>query len=233
VAEERNTLQVAGSPGSAALAAFDTSVFDPAREAVGRRERGKRLCARGSDHTLRRGLSTSPLDVRKSRRRSALQYIENSALALRAAHYALALEPRDPKFLLFPMIHIGSSDYYAQVRARLKGCDLILFEGVRTFSGQMLSLAYRLVARRKRLNLVVQNAALPLSGLAPRLICADFSSAEFLENWSSFPWHLRLMLVLVPRYLARISISRQPENRLANISAQKTYSPVRTFSYVR
>jgi len=94
------------------------------------------------------------------------------------------------------MIHIGSSDYYAQVRARLKGCDLILFEGVRTFSGQMLSLAYRLVARRKRLNLVVQDAALPLSGLAPRLICADFSSAEFLENWSSFPWHLRLMLVL-------------------------------------
>jgi len=94
------------------------------------------------------------------------------------------------------MIHIGSSDYYAQVRARLKGCDLILFEGVRTFSGQMLSLAYRLVARRKRLNLVVQNAALPLSGLAPRLICADFSSAESLENWSSFAWHLRLMLVL-------------------------------------
>jgi pheromone shutdown protein TraB len=115
---------------------------------------------------------------------------------LRAAHYALAHASRQPKFLLFPMLHIGSSDYYAQVRTRLKGCDLILFEGVRTFSGQILTLAYRLVARRKRLNLVVQNVALPLKGLAPRLICADVSSGEFEESWASIPWHLRLTLVL-------------------------------------
>lgn len=94
------------------------------------------------------------------------------------------------------MIHIGSPEYYAEVRTRLKGCDLILFEGVRTFSGKMLTLAYRLVARRKRLNLVVQNVALPLRGLAPRLICADVSSGEFQENWASIPWHLRLALVV-------------------------------------
>jgi pheromone shutdown protein TraB len=94
------------------------------------------------------------------------------------------------------MIHIGSSDYYAQVRTRLKRCDLILFEGVRTLSGQMLTLAYRLIARRNRLNLVVQNVALPLKGLAPRLICADVSSGEFEENWANIPSHLRLALLL-------------------------------------
>ena len=94
------------------------------------------------------------------------------------------------------MIHIGSSDYYAQVRTKLKSCDLILFEGVRTFSGQVLTLSYRLIARRKRLNLVVQSVALPLKGLAPRLICADVSSGEFEENWTSIPWHLRLGLML-------------------------------------
>jgi len=94
------------------------------------------------------------------------------------------------------MIHIGSADYYAQVRTRLKGCDLILFEGVRTLSGQIITLAYRLVAHRKRLNLVVQNEALPLKGLAPRLICADISSGEFEEIWASIPWHMRLMLLL-------------------------------------
>ncbi len=94
------------------------------------------------------------------------------------------------------MIHIGSPEYYAEVRTKLKSCDLILFEGVRTLSGKMLTLAYRLVARRKRLNLVVQNVALPLRDLGPRLICADVSSGEFQENWASIPWHLRLMLVL-------------------------------------
>jgi hypothetical protein len=113
---------------------------------------------------------------------------------LRAAHYILAHERLRTKFLLFPMIHIGSSDYYAQVRTRLKACDLILFEGVRTLSGQMLTLAYRFVARRKRLNLVVQNAALPLKGVAPRLVCADVSPGEFQENWARIPWYIRLSL---------------------------------------
>jgi hypothetical protein len=94
------------------------------------------------------------------------------------------------------MIHIGSAAYYAEVRTRLKGCDLILFEGVRTPSGKMLTLAYRLVARRKRLNLVVQNVALPLKGLGPRLVCADVTSGEFRENWVGIPWHLRVLLVL-------------------------------------
>jgi hypothetical protein len=110
-------------------------------------------------------------------------------------------EQQDPKFLLFPMIHIGSSDYYTQVRTRLQGCDSILFEGVRTLSGQMATFAYRLVARRKRLKLVVQSVALPLTCLAPRLICADVSSAEFQENWATTPWHLKLTLLLgAPTY---------------------------------
>jgi pheromone shutdown protein TraB len=60
----------------------------------------------------------------------------------------------------------------------------------------MLTLAYRLVARRKRLRLVVQNVALPLKGLAPRLIRADVSSGEFEGNWGSIPWNLRLALLL-------------------------------------
>ncbi len=113
------------------------------------------------------------------------------------------------------MVHIGSSDYYAQVRTRLIGCDLILFEGVRTFSGRLLTLSYRLVVKRKRLNLVTQ-AELRLKGLAPRLVCADVSSAEFEENWTRVPLHMRLTLaVLAPmsgayRYLtaSRESLGR-------------------------
>lgn len=91
------------------------------------------------------------------------------------------------------MVHIGTSDYYSQVRSKLAVCDLILFEGVRTFSGRLLTLSYRLVAKRRRLNLVTQ-AVLGLKGLAPRLVCADVSSAEFEEHWSRIPLHMRLTL---------------------------------------
>lgn len=105
-------------------------------------------------------------------------------------------EPSRPKFLLFPMIRIGIAHYYAQVRARLKSCDFVLFKGVRTFRGQLLALACRLVSRRKRLNLVVQNAALPLRGLSARLICADVTSAEFAKNGTSMPWYLRMALLM-------------------------------------
>jgi hypothetical protein len=124
------------------------------------------------------------------------------------------------------MIHIGSSDYYAQVRTRAKSCDLILFEGVRTLSGQMLTLAYRLVARRKRLNLVVQNVALPLKGLAPRLICADVSSGEFEENWSSIPWHVRLALLLgAPIFGAHQYLTATRESIGRHLSTEDVQSP--------
>jgi len=99
------------------------------------------------------------------------------------------------RFLLFPMVHIGTPEYYEQVRVRLGVCDLILFEGVRTFSSRLLTLSYRLVAQRRRLNLVTQ-AVLGLKGLAPRLVCADVSSAEFEEKWSQIPLHMRLTLAL-------------------------------------
>lgn len=94
------------------------------------------------------------------------------------------------------MIHIGSPEYYAQVRMRLRDCDLILFEGVRTLSGRILSLAYRLVARRKRLDLVTQADALPLKGIAPRLVRADVSAGEFQQDWERIPWPMRLLLVV-------------------------------------
>ena len=98
--------------------------------------------------------------------------------------------------MLFPMIHIGSSEYYAQVHIRLKACDLVLYEGVRTLSGQILTLAYRLVARRKRLRLVTQSVALPLKGIGAKLVCADASSGEFQQSWKQIPLHARLALVI-------------------------------------
>ncbi len=87
------------------------------------------------------------------------------------------------------MIHIGSADFYAQVRLRLGGCDQILFEGVRSVRGWILTLSYRLVVRRKRLGLVLQNPALSLKDIGPQLVRADVTAEEFAADWDRIPWH--------------------------------------------
>jgi hypothetical protein len=94
------------------------------------------------------------------------------------------------------MIHIGSAGFYSQVRDRLGACDAILFEGVRSLRGWVLTLSYRLVVRRKRLNLVLQSAALPLKDLGARLIHADVGPGEFNDNWARIPWHWRVTIAV-------------------------------------
>jgi hypothetical protein len=94
------------------------------------------------------------------------------------------------------MIHIGTADYYAQVRSRLQSCDVVLFEGVRSFRVLLLTLSYRLVAHRKRLKLVAQTDALPLWGLRARLINADVAPGDFDQSWSRIPWHLRIAIAI-------------------------------------
>ena len=148
-----------------------------------------------------------------------VQYIENSVLGVRAALYTLARKIGAPKFLLFPMVHIGSPGYYSHVHKSLEACDVVLFEGVRTFRARVLSLSYRFVARRKRLGLVSQGASL-LRGIRGRLILADVAPGEFSDNWARIPWHFRLMILLIApvygayRYFTatKESIGRQMES---------------------
>ncbi len=50
--------------------------------------------------------------------------MENNVFGVRAAHYSLARPDGAPKFLLFPMIHIGSAEYYSRVHKKLDECDV-------------------------------------------------------------------------------------------------------------
>jgi hypothetical protein len=125
-----------------------------------------------------------------------MQYLENSALGVRAALYTLVRNTGAPQILIFPMVHIGSADYYSQLRKKLEGCDVILFEGVRGLRTRILTLSYRLVAKRARLGLVVQGKSL-LLGLPARLVHTDVTAAEFEENWSQIPWRFRLAIVFI------------------------------------
>jgi hypothetical protein len=125
-----------------------------------------------------------------------VQFIENNVFGVRAALYSLVRQDGAPRFLLFPMIHIGSAEYYSQVHKKLDECDVIVYEGVRTFLARVLALSYRIVARRGRLGLVAQDASL-LRGLRGRLVHADIAPGEFNDNWSQVPRHIRLAILLI------------------------------------
>ena len=125
----------------------------------------------------------------------SVQFIENNVFGVRAALYSLVRPEGAPRFVLFPMIHIGSPDYYSQVHKKLDECDIVLYEGVRTPRVRLLTLSYRIVAQRQRLGLVAQDASL-LHGLRGELIHADVAPGEFNDNWSQVPWRVRLAVLL-------------------------------------
>ena len=124
-----------------------------------------------------------------------MQFIESSVIGVRAACIRLSAGGKAPDVCLFPMIHIGAPAYYAEVRRRLSACDLVLFEGVRSFRARMLTRAYSIATHNKHLGLVQQKDALAVSMLNQKKIHADVSTDEFRAAWADLPWHQRLLLL--------------------------------------
>jgi len=99
------------------------------------------------------------------------------------------------------MVHIGDSSFYAAVRDRLSSCDVVIFEGVRSFQGTLLSLAYRIPAKRKSLRLVLQSDALRRSDFRGVSIHGDMDSRSFALSWAEIPLIQRAALsILAPLY---------------------------------
>lgn len=138
------------------------------------------------------GHRVAPLNAGVIRLGVALQFIEVSALGVRAAHYRLRSPLHSLEFDLFPMIHIGSAEFYAQVRERIDRCDVVLFEGISSLAVKLLTASYTLAARSERLGLVTQRDALPVAQLKGRLIHADFPKQEFEAAWAFVPWYWRV-----------------------------------------
>ncbi len=95
------------------------------------------------------------------------------------------------------MIHVGTASYFAEVRRRLDGCDVVLFEGVRTFHSWLLTRSYAIATQRKRLGLVLQWDALRTASLKPQKIHADVSAAEFDAAWRGIPLFQRVAVLLI------------------------------------
>ena len=131
-----------------------------------------------------------------------MQFIEKNSFNVRSAIYHLKKDGAGLEFLLFPMIHVGSQQFYDEVGRRLMVCDSILAEGVSSKRASLLTLSYRIVKRIKRMDLVTQKDGLNLAGLRDRIVNADMSGRAFDERWSSLPLLLRVQLFLIiPAYV--------------------------------
>ena len=131
-----------------------------------------------------------------------MQFIEKNSFNVRSAIYRLQKDGQGLEFILFPMIHIGSQEFYDDVSDRLAKCDLILAEGVDSTKASLLTRSYRMVKRIRRMGLVTQQEGMKVASFRDKLINADMEVRAFDEQWSSLPLVLRAqILFLAPVYV--------------------------------
>jgi hypothetical protein len=136
-----------------------------------------------------------------------MQFIEKNSFNVQSAIYLLKSDNSNLRFALFPMIHVGSKEYYDEVSRRLAQCDLILAEGVRSKKVEILTFSYRIVKKIKRMNLVTQREALKTSAFSEKFINADMDGRVFDERWASLPTILKAQLALIiPIYVIYLFI---------------------------
>jgi hypothetical protein len=131
-----------------------------------------------------------------------MQFIEKNSFNVRSAVYRLKKPNDNLEFVLFPMIHIGSKQFYDEVRQQLLNCDLILAEGVMSKKVALLTLSYRVIRNIKRIDLVTQQEALKISDLSERIINSDMGGKSFDNRWAELPVMFRIQLLFgLPIYI--------------------------------
>ena len=126
-----------------------------------------------------------------------MAYIEKNRDSLVSVIHRLKKSGDGLEFLLFPMIHVGTQEFYDEVARRLAACDLVLAEGIKSPRAHLISLPYRVAAKSPRLKLVSQMNALKLSGFKDKIVAADLAGSAFDENWSQLRLRIRLLLLVV------------------------------------
>jgi hypothetical protein len=124
-----------------------------------------------------------------------VQIIETSDLGVRAAILRVRRLEGRAEFLLFPMLHAASADFDKGTKTRLRECDPILVEGIDATQARILTLAYRIMVKSKRLGMVAQGDALDLSPFRDRIVHADLNSGEFDRGWRQVPFYLRFLIL--------------------------------------
>ncbi|MER5437115.1 hypothetical protein [Streptomyces sp. NPDC002790] len=129
-----------------------------------------------------------------------MQIIEVTGYGVRSAVITLRRRGASLEFVVFPMLHVASPTFYAQVKRRLRECDLVVMEGIRGKSAVVstLTLAYRFAPRRSRNGLQQQTREALLPASVP-VLYPDVTAAEAVADLKTLPrWTYLLMLLAAP-----------------------------------
>ncbi|MCM3873532.1 MAG: hypothetical protein ND895_22845 [Pyrinomonadaceae bacterium] len=131
-----------------------------------------------------------------------MQFIEKNSFNVRSVVYRLTKEGTGLEFLIFPMVHVGSREFYEEISRRLSTCDLILAEGVKSKRANILTLSYRIIKKIRRMDLITQHEGMKVDGFREKILNADMEASAFDERWSSLPIVLRAQLfIIIPVYV--------------------------------
>ncbi len=150
-----------------------------------------------------------------------MQFIEKNSFNVRSAIYHLKKDEDGLEFLLFPMVHIGSKQFYDEVSKRLATCDLILAEGVDSKKANLLTRSYRIVKKIKRMDLVTQQEGMKVSSFREKIVNTDIGRHAFDEGWSSLPLMLKAQIFLfMPFYVIYLFLFGTRETIAENIALE-------------
>src|SRR4030095_2957246 len=150
-----------------------------------------------------------------------MQFIEKTSFNVRSAIYRLQKDDGGLEFILFPMIHVGSKEFYDEVSQRLAKCDLILAEGVDSKKVNLLTRSYRIVKKIRHMDLVTQQEGMKVSRFRDKLMNADMGGRAFDEHWSSLPLALRAQIfLLMPIYVVYLFFFGTRETIAENIAVE-------------
>jgi hypothetical protein len=150
-----------------------------------------------------------------------MQFIEKNSLNVRSAVYYLKKDNAHLEFVLFPMVHVGSQEFYDEVSRRLAACDLILAEGVNSKKANLLTISYRIVKKIKRMDLVTQQEGMKVLRFREKIINSDIEGRTFDDRWSSLPLSLKARLFFfIPIYVVYLFLFGTRETLAENIALE-------------
>lgn len=160
-----------------------------------------------------------------------MQFTEKNSFNLRAAVYSLKKDSSALEFVVFPMIHVGSREFYEEISRRLASCDLLLVEGLKSRKAAILTLSYRLIKKIRRMDLITQHEGIRLAEFSNEILNTDMEGNAFDERWSTLPITLRVQLfLLVPIFVVYLFIFGTRELLAENLVVEDLPSPEEVLS---
>jgi hypothetical protein len=123
-----------------------------------------------------------------------VQIIENSVVGTRSAVLRLTKRGGGPAIVVFPMLHVAEPQFFRDVEARLRECDLLVVEGIQGESSAVdgLTMTYRVMPANEESGLVEDN--IPYGDLGVPFVAPDMSGEEFQEGFEELPWKTRAVM---------------------------------------